>query len=764
MQEEISLSVRPLVEYVFRSGSIETGFRSATAMTEGTKIHQKIQKSYKETDQKEVFLRTELTLEEIMIKLEGRCDGLLIENDEIIIDEIKSTKKDLNGITEDTYPVHWAQAQCYAYMYAKYHHSAHMIVQLTYVHVLTEEKAVFRKRLSFDELETFINFVIKEYLPYANLRLRHMAKRDSSIQSLKFPYSSYRKGQRHFAGAVYKTISEQKNLFANAPTGIGKTISATFPSIKAMGEGKLKRIIYLTAKTITRQVAEEAFFLMLQKGLTVHSVTITAKEKVCFKENLSCSKESCDFSNGYYDRINGAILDILSNETIMNRKVIEQYAFKHKVCPFEFSLDLAYTADVIICDYNYIFDPKVSLRRLVEEQKKETVLLVDEAHNLVERARNMFSSQLVKSEFLHIKREFKSINKSLSEAAKKLNDFFIAVKKQIPLSGFIVEKNIPEELLVLVDEFTGHAEAELLSSRTEPDELLLEAFFSAGDFLRIAKLFDERFVYFCEKDRNEIRISLLCLDPSMQLQKTGKGYRSKVYFSATLQPIHFFKDMLGADQTDYTISIPTPFTAEQTEIFIYPLSTRYHDRERSLVPISDYIYEQVNGKPGNYLIFFPSYKYMQDVLSIFMQKEFSGKISIQNSDMTEQEREDFLESFTENAADSHAGFAVLGGIFSEGVDLKGDRLSGVVVVGVGLPQLNAERNIMKDYFTSTGKNGYDYAYVFPGMNKILQAGGRLIRSESDTGTIVLIDDRYLTPKYQSMLPEEWRNYKIVRRQ
>ncbi|PLT31422.1 ATP-dependent DNA helicase [Peribacillus deserti] len=762
MQKEVRLSVRPLVEYVFSSGSIETGFRSSTALAEGTRIHQKIQQTYKETDRKEVFLRTELSLEHVTFKLEGRCDGLISENDEIIIDEIKSTKRQLHEITEDTFPVHWAQAKVYAYMYAKEHGTAHMTVQLTYVHVHTEEKAVFRKKFSWLELESFIFFVLQEYVPYANLRLQHLYERNISIKNLIFPYPAYRKGQRQLAGAVYKTISEKKSLFANAPTGIGKTISATFPSIKALAEEKGKRLIYLTAKTITRQAAEEAFYLMGEKGLIIHSVTITAKEKVCFKEGFHCSKDSCEFSDGYYDRINGAILDMLANETIMDRKVIERYAVKHKVCPFEFSLDAAYTADVIICDYNYIFDPKVSLRRLTEEQKKETVLLIDEAHNLVERARNMFSAEIIKSEFLQLKREYKNKSKVIFEAAKKLNDYFIAVKKQIPPSGFMAVKEIPEELLGLADQFAGFAEAELISGGTENSDLLIEAFFRAGDFLRIAKLFDERFVFFCEKDRNEIKVSLLCLDPSMLLQKTGKGYRSKIYFSATLQPLMFYQDMLGADQEDYHISVPTPFAAEQTEILVYPLSTRYHDRQGSLVPIANFIYEQLSGMPGNYLIFFPSYKYMNDVLTVFAEKEFPGKITIQNSNMTEEERESFLASFSKDSKEPHTGFAVMGGIFSEGIDLKGDRLNGVIVVGVGLPQVNPERNLMKEFFSSQGKNGFDYAYVYPGVNKILQAGGRLIRSETDTGTIVLIDDRYLTPKYKSMLPEEWREYKIVK--
>ncbi|MGM7703429.1 ATP-dependent DNA helicase [Pseudalkalibacillus sp. Hm43] len=763
MIKQIRMSVRPLVEYVFRSGSIDNRFRSASTMTDGTIAHQKIQKTYQETDEKEVFLKTEIEYRDIQFIIEGRCDGLLHADGKVTIDEIKSTRGDLSGIEEDTNPVHWAQAKCYAYMYALDHDLESISVQLTYVHVETEEKKQFVQECTFEELQAFLMDVIEQFAPYASLLLEKKEKRNASIKQLEFPFATYRAGQRKFAGTVYKAISDQTDLFANAPTGTGKTISTLFPAIKAIGEGHLERMFYLTAKTITRTAAEDTLRLMKEKGLELSSVTITAKDKVCFKEKTICQKDYCEFAHGYYDRLNDGILDILENETLMDRQTIEVYAHKHKLCPFEFSLDLAYTADAMIGDYNYIFDPRVSLKRLAEEQKKQTALLVDEAHNLVDRARGMFSAELFKSDFLQLKRSFKSANPGIYQTAKAINDELLAMKKQCGDARFSVAEELPEDFVVMLDSFVTEAEKELLEQKTgEEQEQLLDAYFTAKNFVRITELYDERYVTYVEYEKSEVKVKLFCLDPSHLLQQFGKGYRSKVYFSATLSPLGYFKDMLGAKEDDYAVSIPSPFAKENAEVFIQPLSTRYRDRDKSVEPILSMLKNLIKTRPGNYLIFFPSYAYMNLVVESAEEADLPSELLIQNTGMTEEEREAFLAKFDEGQTETLVGFAVMGGIFSEGIDLKGDRLNGVVVVGVGLPQLNEERNIIKDYFTKSGKNGYDYAYVFPGMNKVLQAGGRLIRTEEDFGTIVLVDDRFLTPKYQKLLPSEWMDYKVIR--
>ncbi|MDM5336616.1 ATP-dependent DNA helicase [Fictibacillus enclensis] len=762
MPDIVKVSVRGLVEYVYRRGSIDSRFRSVSTMTEGTKAHQKIQKNYAENDQKEVFVQTEVERDQLAFLIEGRCDGLLFSEGNVTVDEIKSTSHDLQWIEEDTYPVHWAQAKVYACIYASDHDLDSVDVQLTYMQVETEEQKRFKKTFTRNQLSDFLTETVDKYLPYAQLMVHHKKERDRSIKELPFPFDTYRAGQRKLAGAVYTTIMEEKNLFAQAPTGIGKTMSAMFPAVKAIGENLLQRFFYLTAKTITREAAEEALMLMQKKGLHLHTVTLTAKEKMCLKDKTICQKEYCEFAEGYYDRVNGAVLDILANETVIHRSVIQEYALKHRLCPFEFSLDLAYGADAVVCDYNYVFDPRVSLKRFFEEQKKQSALLVDEAHNLVDRGRSMFSAELFKSAFLQVSREFKGKNSDLQKSAKAVNDFALAMKKQCGEKRSMVQEELPEALIELLELFVAAAESELLRGEEgESQQLLLDTFFTAQSFIRISKLYDERYVTYVEYVRSEVKIKMFCLDPSVLLQQMSKGYRSSTYFSATFTPIDYYKDMIGFREDDYALAIPSPFDPDQLVVYIQPLSTRYRDRESTKEPIAEMISSVTGKNKGNFLVFFPSYQYMNDVYEQFQRLDAPVQSIVQSPGMTEEEREGFLQAFQAGTNGTLVGFAVMGGIFSEGVDLVGDRLNGVIVIGVGLPQLGLERNIIKDYFSSRGKNGYNYSYVFPGINKVLQAGGRLIRSESDHGTIVLVDDRFLTRQYQTLLPNEWKHFTVI---
>ena len=450
------------------------------------------------------------------------------------------------------------------------------------------------------------------------------------------------------------------------------------------------------------------------------------------------------------------ILDILSHEQGITREVLEDYAHKHTVCPFEFSIDLAYEADAIICDYNYLFDPRVSLKMLIEEQKKSTVLLVDEAHNLVDRGRDMFSASLHKKTFLQLKKEFKGTGKLIYEASNKLNAWFIALKKSKEEQNEFVLDELDSNLQQLLLQFLDAAEGDL---QTETSKNLLEAYFEVKNFLKIVELLDDSYIIYGEKGKNDLHIKLFCINPAKPLQQMGKGYRSKVFFSATLSPLRYYQEILGGKEDDYLQSLSTPFSAEQVEVFIKPLSTRYRDREHSKEAIVSIVQTLLKTRPGNYLIFFPSYQYLLTVYDLFKKKNDGIKTLIQTPSMAEEDKEAFLKEFKPNQSETLLGFAILGGIFSEGIDLIGDRLNGVVVVGVGLPQLCFERNLIKDYFNKQEKNGYDYAYVYPGMNKVLQAGGRLIRSEKDRGTIVLIDDRFLQKQYQQLLPLEWQQYK-----
>ena len=541
---------------------------------------------------------------------------------------------------KDGDPVHWAQAKMYAFMYSKDHELAEMTVQLTYVHVESEAKKYIKKNFTFSELESFATEMIEGYAPYATLQQNHRSYRNESIKALHFPFETYRAGQRKLAGAVYKTTLDKKSLFAKAPTGIGKTISTLFPAVKAMGEGLLNRVFYLTAKTITRTTAEEAFTKMRSGGLCLNTLTITAKDKVCFKDETICQKDYCEYANGYYDRINEAILDILKNENGITREVLEAYALKFTVCPFEFSIDLAYAVDAVICDYNYIFDPQVSLKRLIEEQKKSTALLVDEAHNLVDRGREMFSASLNKATFLQLKKDYKGTGKVIYESANKVNAWFIALKKMKAEQNEFVLELLDRELQLLLLQFMEAAEQVL---QTDTSQNLLEAYFEVRNFLKIVELLDDSYVIYGEKDKNDLKIKLFCMNPAKPLQKMGKGYRSKIFFSATLAPLPYYQDILGGKEDDYLLSIPTPFSKEQVEVFIKPLSTRYRDREQTKEAIVSFVQLLLRTRPGNYLIFFPSYQYLLSVYNLFKQGDVETKTLIQTTGMTEEEREAFLE-------------------------------------------------------------------------------------------------------------------------
>ncbi len=760
MSDVVSLSVRGLVEYVYSSGSIDSGFRSVATLQDGTKAHQRIQKQYGESDQKEVYLSAEIPYGDLLFLVDGRCDGLLIDAEGgITIEEIKSTVREIGAMTEEDAPaVHWAQAQMYAYMYARDNGVDRLRVRLTYVHIDTEEQRRFEREVTLAQLTAFAEANVAQYAPYAMLLVRNRKLRNDSIGGLRFPFADYRQGQRRLVGSVYKAIDEGRKLFAKAPTGIGKTVSTLFPAIKAIGTGKLEHLFYLTARTITRTAAEDALALMREQGLNLRSVTVTAKEKICFRDQVECRPEACPYADGYYDRVNGAILDLLTNETLIRRDVVERYARKHTVCPFELSLDAAYGADAVVCDYNYLFDPRVSLKRLTGERKENTVLLIDEAHNLIDRAREMYSAALTKRDFLELEREFNGVNDDVRAAAKSVNKWFIELKKRM-IGEADVSKDQPAELLELAEAFVAVAE-KALAGGSAASERLLEVYFAALSFLRIGKLYDDRYVTYAEPDRNDVRLRMFCMNPSHLLKQMGQGFRAHVFFSATLSPLNYYMEMLGAGEEDYSITLGSPFAKGQWEVEIVALSIRYADREATKDRLSGKLRETVAKRPGNYLFFFPSYAYMNAVYETFMEGAADAASGIrtilQTPDMAEEERERFLETFVAGQEGSLVGFAVMGGIFSEGIDLVGDRLTGVAVIGTGMPKLGLEPNLISGYFAREGKNGFDYAYVYPGINKVLQAGGRLIRSERDRGVLLLIDDRYLESRYSRLLPEEWR--------
>jgi Rad3-related DNA helicase len=759
IKEKIKVSVRDLVEFILRSGDLNSEFvgNGNRRALEGARIHRKIQKSKNENYTKEVSLKYEAEYDDFILAVEGRADGIIIENGNVTIDEIKTTNAQLNDIDDNYNPLHLAQAKCYAYIYSIQNDLDTINIQLTYYQIDNDEIKYLRYTYSIDELKAFFEDLLKKFYNWAMISYSWIKERNSSIEKIDFPYKNYRKGQRKLAVAVYRTIEREKKLFVQAPTGIGKTISTIFPAIKAMREGMTSKIFYLTAKTIAGTVADETFMMLRDKGLRIKTLVITAKEKICLNEKTQCNPESCPYAKGHYDRINDAIMDMILNEDDFSRAKIEEYAKKHTVCPFEFSLDLSLWSDVVICDYNYVFDPNVGIKRFFQD-KSDFTLLVDEAHNLVDRSREMFSAELFKKEFLSLKKSMQGKSSKIEKVLSKINSIFLQMKKQCGENNFFVAKEKQVALDGYLRQFIGEAELYLVNNKksSKCDELI-DLYFKSLSYLKISDMYDSSYMTYVEKDGDDVKIKLFCLDPSKLLSQTLQKVRGTIFFSATLLPITYYKSLLGGSDEDYAICLDSPFDTKNRMILIADdVSTKYKDRENTREKVAEYIDAVVWKKPGNYIVYFPSYEYMNMIYEIYKDRG-TNMIIKQESSMSEDDKESFLKMF-EDEKKGIIAFCVLGGIFSEGIDLKNDRLIGVIIVGVGLPQICLERDIIKDYFEEKYGLGYEFAYLYPGFNKVMQSAGRVIRTETDRGVILLIDERFLHKNYIKLFPKEWFPY------
>lgn len=758
----VNISVRELVEFVLRSGSIYASFVSRARAVEGTKAHKKIQESMNANYEKEVKLVHEYKVKDITFVVEGRADGIIIDLIAVTIDEIKSTRTSLDVIDEDFNPLHWAQAKCYAYFYANAHHLKDMNVRLTYYNLDTKETKHILKVYTYEELEVFFKEMIEKYALWIRFYMDWSSERTGYLKALNFPFGSYRIGQRELAVNVYKSITSGNKLYVNAPTGIGKTISTLFPALKAMGEGHVGKIFYLTAKTITRTVAEKSVQMIYDGGTRVKAITLTAKDKICFLDERNCHPDFCRYADGHFDRVDEAVYDAITHTDLFTREVIEDYASKYNVCPFELSLDLAIYADVVICDYNYIFDPTVSLKRFLDQ--KDFVILVDEAHNLVDRAREMYSESISKNQLLSVRRSISKQYPTIAKELGKLNEYMLGIRKDyIDLTGSMISKEEPNKFYRMLRQFINECDKKLQKGAMHklPQDLL-ELYFRAYNFNKIYEFFDERYITYADQVEGDLILKLFCIDPSYLISNMISMCKSVIFFSATLMPIDYYKYMLGGEG-ERAIALPSPFdTSRALKLIATDVSTRYQHRERSYEKICEYIVKVATAKVGNYMVFFPSYKYMKDVHTYFIEHYGDFNLCMQDNNMDEEARESFLAGFEANPTETKIGFCVLGGIFSEGIDLTEDRLIGVLVVSVGLPQIGLEKDLIKYHFEEREKEGYHYAYTYPGMNKVLQAVGRLIRTEKDKGVIVMIDDRFNSMLYSQLMPAEFSDRTCIR--
>ena len=800
--EEIRLSIRRLSEFLLRSGSLDNRWGGAERAQLGSRIHRRLQKEGGESYQAEVSLSRCVEAGGLLYRLEGRADGIVETPEGFLIDEIKTTAMPLEAIGENFSRAHWGQAMCYGWIWAWEQDVQSIDVRLTYFHIDTQETKRFLRRFSREELDHFIQELLGEYERWARFSREWGEARTASLNRLAFPFPSYRKGQREMAAAVYRTIAAQGRLFCQAPTGIGKTLSALFPSLKAMGQGMGEKLFYLTARTTARQAAVQALEQMGRaqenrgEPLRLKSVVLTAKDKICFLEQRDCNPEKCPYAEGYYDRANEALYTLLTREDRIGRETLEEYGRRFRVCPFELGLDATQWCDCIICDYNYLFDPTVNLRRFFES-RGDYIFLIDEAHNLVDRSREMYSAQVRKSDFLELRREASGQDKALASALGRVSKVLLAVGKLAPQEAregepFRLEKP-PETLVDALEQFSAFCGQWLEDRRRAGgspfSEKLLPLYFNASFFIRICSLAGEGFTVLVTSGKRETVVRLLCLDPAPFLDASMKKGRAAILFSATLSPAEYYISILGGNGREQPSSqesspekepaekearskkpplqpvkkyaLPSPFPRENLLILAARVSIRYKDRRESLLPVSRLLAGLTEGKPGNYMAFFPSYRYMEQVLDVLRQEHPEIPLLVQEQQLDEPGRETFLSQFTLNPKGNLLGCCVLGGVFSEGVDLPGDRLSGAAIVGVGLPQISCELDALRDYYESKAGQGYDFAYRYPGMNKVLQAAGRVIRSQEDRGVVLLIDDRFSLPSYRRLFPEHWEECRFL---
>lgn len=760
--EKIRISVRNLVEFLLRSGNIDNrkgGMADKEAMQLGSRLHRKIQNQMGAGYRAEAALKTEIEKTDFVLQIEGRADGILETEKGTVIDEIKGIYRNIHAL-EEPFEVHLAQAKCYAAIYGREHGLEKISVQMTYCSLETEEIRRFVLEYETEELGRWFDSLADEYCKWCRMQVEWKRRRQESIHRSVFPFP-YREGQKELASAVYRTIARGKKIFIQAPTGVGKTISTVFPAVKAVGEGLGEKIFYLTAKTVTRTVAEEAFMLLKEQGLKYKVLTLTAKEKICPLAECSCNPEDCPYAKGHYDRVNDAAFDMLENTEEFDREALIKQSEKWRVCPFELSLDVSVWADAVICDYNYVFAPRARLKRFFGEGVKGNYLfLIDEAHNLVERGREMYSASLWKEDFLEMKRLLKPHSSRMCRLLERCNRIMLGWKREC--EAYVIKKNIGEFILPLMS-LLGEMEEFLENlSWGEIRTKVLEFYFAVSGFLNIYELVDEHYVVYTElAESGHFQVRLFCVDTSLNVQQCLDKANSTVFFSATLLPVQYYISLLSDRTDDYAVYAKSPFRKENRKVLVgTDVSSRYTRRNQSeYMRLASYIKKTVESRKGNYLVFFPSYRMLQDVACCTEDMMEKGvKCICQTSGMGEKEREEFLKQFEQEQALGLIGFCVMGGIFGEGIDLKKDCLIGAIVVGTGLPQVCREREILKQYYDERGQDGFAYAYRYPGMNKVLQSAGRVIRTDEDRGVILLLDERFARKEYIQMFPREWEDF------
>ena len=776
----VTLSVTELCDVALTCGDLDLrpghGHRPSTVRAAiGAKVHRKLQAEAGILYDGEVAMTNTTVYNGISFEVSGRADGIL-RTDPVTVDEIKT----VGGKAFDLppAPMHDAQVKCYAYFLSRERGLERVCTRLTYYRLDDGKTKHLTTTHSAESLRAFY----LDLLSRVEYRARILIERETvlrpSVSSAHFPYPSVREGQDIMIRECYRDIRAGKRLFAEAPTGTGKTLSALYPAVRALGEGHCDKIFYLTAKAATRREAYRAAAQLFEHGSHLRTVVLTAREQICQNEQAKrdpagvsrhCNPLDCPYAKGFFDRCGAAVCRALSGQHGFTRRSILEIAEQFHICPYEFQLELSLYCDIVICDYNYAFDPVVYLRRYFEPEQvaqNRYVFLIDEAHNLADRATDMYSAELKLSQTAELWRTLPETEESLRESLEKLNITLQGLRRLCRDTlqkdetgverGYYLSRTPMESFSDLVRKTRADIEAWLRTHRGDAYETAVYAVSSPlKHFETISEYYDERFLTFVTVEGDERGVRLICLDPSSILDSCLSRAHASVLFSATLTPSDYFADILGGGKGAVRISLPSPFKPSQFCLAVVPtVSTRYEDRARSYKKIATLIAATVSAKAGNYIVYFPSYDYMERVLERFSQKYPQVETVVQTRGMTAAQRESFLDAFRDDRK-LRVGFCVLGGSFSEGIDLPGRLLIGTVIVGTGIPGLSNERNILRDYYETTRERGYDYAYTYPGMNRVLQAAGRVIRREEDRGVIVLIDSRFAEERYKMLFPDHW---------
>lgn len=756
------VSVRELVAFVHNEESIDNRKQSNHTALEGSKIHRKLQQSMDENYQSEVSLKTVYQGKQFDIQLEGRCDGIWQKENQIIIDEIKTGEHTFEQLEDETLQLFMAQAKIYAYIYALQEKLEEVVVMVRYFCTQDEKIDEYQNQYSFDELNNYYQETMKEYEKWLIFLDKYRQNRQKKLQALQFPYNNYRKGQRELSIAVYRTLSQEKCLFMEAPTGTGKTLSTLFPALKAMGEYNQGRIFYLTAKTITRQVALDTMKLFEEQQSEIKTIEISAKEKICFMNECKCNPDYCPFAKNYYQKQKLAIWDLLNNGHFYSREQISEVAKKYECCPFELSLDLSLYSDVIVCDYNYLFDPQVYLKRFFELEETDSYFLVDEGHNLISRAREMYSKALS----LQLIKDFKKLLPKHHRKHHKILQQFIEYceesRKLLKDRDYLFQKELPDKLIDLGYRWSEYFRDFLLELKDEIPTWLQNLYFDLMSFLKISEYYDDHFSFLVELVNHELQFKILCLDPAHFIKQKLDFGKGSVLFSATLSPVQYYQNLLVGHTDDLTFRQSSPFNQNQFQVLVadyLPMTYKY--RSQVVDSLCELIKKATDIKAGNYFCFFPSFSYMEEVYQRYIQLYPEAEVLIQSRELKDVEKEAFLANFQAQNEQVVLGFCVLGGVFSEGIDLKKNRLIGSIIVSVGLPQISKEQEELKRYFDEKNQQGFYYIYQLPGFNKMMQAAGRVIRTEEDRGVILLIDQRFSRKDYMQLYPSHWSKGVVV---